>query len=161
MAENNLSEFIRLLENTTITTKITDDEQLQKSDFESLKNHSNEYDSILKNYSKHVEKTLKEKTTMKKCFFWLSFIIMSLSVISILICSSYMLYHIHSGKIDIGNYILPAISSLISFLTVFIIIPKIIAKYLFNSKEDSAMRGIIADIQKYDKYIRDKYKKNK
>ena len=44
--------------------------------------------------------------------------------------------------------ILPSISSLI---VAFIKIPEIIARYLFNIKEDNYMNSVIKNIQDYDK----------
>ena len=46
------------------------------------------------------------------------------------------------------SLILPAISSLI---VAFIKIPEVIARYLFNIKEDDNMSKIIKDIQNYDR----------
>lgn len=46
-----------------------DDELLEVRDKTSLKKHSRNYDSILSEYTSHVEKTLKNKRFMKMFFF--------------------------------------------------------------------------------------------
>lgn len=55
---------------------------------------------------------------------------------------------------DVKNYIVPFITAISSFLTVFIVIPKIIAKYLFDNSEEAVMQKMITSIQDYDRFIR-------
>ena len=42
------------------------------------------------------------------------------------------------------------VPSLVSLITSFIVIPKVIAKYLFNIKEENSMVEIIKSLQSYD-----------
>lgn len=44
-----------------------------------------------------------------------------------------------------------AVPALVSFLTIFFVIPKVITEYLFNSEEEKYMSEIIKNIQNYDK----------
>lgn len=79
-----------------------------------------------------------------------------------IICS--VLFVIYEYKQDtdfnVQDYIIPVVTAISSFLTVFIIIPKIIAEYLFNSSEDAVMKDIVSIIQDYDKYVRDNLSKS-
>lgn len=152
---NNLSEIkTALINGLSTSNKIKNDEDLRQSDIGSLGRHISDYDNILRNYATHVDKTLKHKRIMKAIFFGISAFTMVSCVLIVGVCVLYLLNNIFNESFDILNYATPAITAITSFLTVYIIIPKIIAKYLFNSKEDDAMKNIIASIQDYDKYIR-------
>lgn len=134
--------------------RVKSDDDLKKRDIDSLKKHTDDYDTILNSYSDHVSKTLKSKRIMKCVFFWLSFSIMSLFSLLIIACPILFLIKPTTGNARLLDYIVPAITALTSFLTVFIVIPKIIAKYLFNSNEDTVMKDVVSSIQKFDKYVR-------
>lgn len=135
--------------------RVKDDEELLEArDQNSLKEHSKNYDSILLYYTSYVEKTLRSKRTMKKAFFWLSFGVMIICVLSVIALIIFTLFSSQKTDFDAANYIVPCSTAIASFLTVFIIIPKIIAEYLFNNNEESVMQNIVASIQEYDKYVR-------
>lgn len=152
----NLSDIRNTLINSLLSyNQIKNDEDLRQSDIGSLGRHICDYDNILRNYATHVDKTLKHKRIMKAIFFGLSVFTMFACIIIIGVCVIYLLSNICNQNFDILDYLAPSITAITSFLTVYIIIPKIIAKYLFNSKEDEVMKNIIASIQEYDKYIRD------
>lgn len=138
-----------------------DDELLEVRDKTSLKKHSRNYDSILNEYTSHVEKTLKNKRFMKMFFFWLSISVMILCVIFIICSVLFVIYEYKQNTdFNVQDYIIPVVTAISSFLTVFIIIPKIIAEYLFNSSEDAVMKDIVSIIQDYDKYVRDNLSKS-
>lgn len=143
---NSLSSSIRVS---------NDDELLDARDKKSLKSHSYNYDNILSEYSSHVSKTLKTKRFMKLFFFWLSILVMIFCIVFI-VGSVIVIFSEskNNSNFSIEDYIIPSFTALSSFLTIFIVIPKIIAEYLFNSNEDSVMKDIVSSIQEYDKYIR-------
>lgn len=138
-----------------------DDELLEERDKKSLKKHSYNYDDILSGYTTHVIKTLKSKRIMKIVFYGISVAIMVSSVCFVIWGGVFVADQSKNSDFDLYNYIVPVISALTSFLTVFIVIPKIIAKYLFNSNEDTSMKDIIESIQNYDKDIRKEINQNK
>lgn len=145
----------------SVTPKIRSSEQLKNdkallgsTDANSMKEHSREYDKLLRSYTTYVEKTLKFKRITKNMFFWSSLFILIISVICMFICICLALHNIQHENFVYVDYIIPCATSFLSFLTVFIIIPKIIAKYLFNSREEAIVKDIIASIQEYDKQIR-------
>lgn len=47
----------------------------------------------------------------------------------------------------------------VSFASVFIVLPKIIAEYLFNTSDEKNMVDIIKNMQEYDKSLRENIKK--
>lgn len=131
-----------------------DDELLEAIDRKSLKEHSKNYSSILSNYTTYIEVTLRTKRKMKLFFFWLAFSVMVTSVISLIALTVFTLISSQKEDFNASNYIIPCATAITSFLTVFIVIPKIIAKYLFNNNEENIMQKIVESIQEYDKYIR-------
>lgn len=159
--DNNSPEIKTVLINgLSSSNKIKNDDDLRQTDIGSLGRHISDYDNILRNYANHVDKTLKHKRTMKIIFFGISVFTMFSCILIVGLCIFHLLKNILDDGFDILDYIAPTVTAITSFLTVYIIIPKIIAKYLFNSKEDDAMKNIIASIQDYDKYIRDSLHKN-
>ena len=143
-----------LIDGLLSSNQILNDEGLRQNDINSLGKHIRNYDDILYNYAKHVDKTLRHKRIMKFWFFLISLSIMFICMLSTAICVVFLCVSIYNGSFDVMDFLTPTVTAIISFLTVYIIIPKIIAKYLFNSKEDKEMKSIIVSIQKYDKYIR-------
>ena len=55
-----------------------------------------------------------------------------------------------SGSFSDTAFIIAAISSFVELIAAFIILPRIIAKYLFNTKEDSQLIRIIKSMQEYN-----------
>lgn len=134
--------------------QIYTEKELARNDIKSLKSHTRGYDKILTSYVFHIEQSLKQKRGMKIVFFVISMIIMLSCVGGVIVCICFIVHDTQSETFNISDYIIPAITAMTSFLTVYIIIPKIIAKYLFNSKEEHIMKDIVSNIQDYDKYIR-------
>lgn len=154
--KNNADELNKLFSGISDFSRIKTDKELHKTDEESMANHSHEYDKLLTAYTSFVEKTLETKRNMKKIFFNFSMIVMIIS--SIFVALSVILIFVGYFWFDINfkDCLLACITSITSFLTVFIVIPQIIAKYLFNSGEESIMKDIVSGIQEYDKTIRKK-----
>ncbi|MGN1480734.1 hypothetical protein [Porcipelethomonas sp.] len=155
----NADEFVKMISHLSDISRVKNDKELHKTDEESMANHSHEYDRLLTAYTSFVEKTLKAKRKMKKTFFTFSMIVMIAS--SLFVAVSVILTFVGYFWLDINfkDCLLACATSATSFLTVFIVIPKIIAKYLFNSGEETIMKDIVSGIQEYDKTIREKLKK--
>lgn len=134
--------------------QVSDDSELRNKDYESLGRHGQQYSKILESYSNHLNYTLSFKRTMKKVFFWVAIAIMALCIIGVIIFGTVVVFNANNEEFNIQDYLIPLFTALTSFLTVFIIIPKIIAKYLFNSNEDDVMKNVVSSIQDYDKYVR-------
>lgn len=111
--------------------------------------HESAYTTILDAYAENIEKTLKTKRLFKAMVFWLAFALLALVfllLVGLLIWSVWK--KPFTGLKEWCTVIIPA---LVSFLTVFFVIPKIITEYLFNSEEEKYMSEIIKNIQNYDK----------
>lgn len=134
----------------------TMDRDLNMSDITSIKSHNKSYTDLLESYTEFISKTLNAKRKMKNCFYWLSFLVMA--AFSIIIIAGIILLFRNAEvlKSDYRDYILPALTALSSFITVLIVIPKIIAEYLFNSSEENIMNEVVKNIQEYDKTVREK-----
>ena len=123
--------------------------------------HDTYYSHLLFDYITNVRKTLKQKRRLKFCFFSI--------IMVIFILTFYCFYHSMKDIISLfknnkesvelynQNILIELITiivpPLLSLIVAFIKIPEIIAKYLFNPKEDEYMTSIIKNLQVYDKSI--------
>ena len=111
--------------------------------------HENAYTTILDAYAENITETLKTKRLFKAMVFWLAFILLALVFILLVVLLVWSIWKKpFTGIKEWCTVIIPA---LVSFLTVFFVIPKIITEYLFNSEEEKYMSEIIKNIQTYDK----------
>lgn len=82
-----------------------------------------------------------------------------ISLIAVLFAITYMTFAYSHLSFQVSNIVTIVTAIGTAFISSFIIIPKIITKYLFNPEEEKHMRKIVQNIQKYDlkirKYIRD------
>lgn len=143
-------EESELEENSTSDAKLDIDESVI---YENIKKHNKDYDLILQNYT---------ITTFKKTGFKIIFFIAALYIWIIFIrlfvkSNNIVLTKINSMKEDnvivqseIISLVISLIPSLVSVLASFIVIPKTIAEYLFNPKEDIDSIKMIKNLQKYD-----------
>lgn len=148
------------IDNLNIGTLNRNDDDLinlKKSDTTDLKAHSEKYGELLDIYTQFVQTTLNSKHEMKSSFFKLSTDILKVIIVcfttSIVISITLVLVY---GTKYISSILPVLLPELISFLTIFIVIPKTIAKYLFNSKEENIMKDIVVSIQNFDKSVREK-----
>lgn len=114
-----------------------------------MNKHSRYYGNILKSYSENVEPTLK----MKRRFKWIFFVFAILSLAFTLGLFAYITTtifdYVSEGKNNL-SIIATLLSSLVSIVTIYNVIPEIIAKYLFNIEEDENMTKFIEKMQSYD-----------
>ena len=136
-----LKDFLNYLEN--------DGEIAEDSDFNferwarnTVRNDSKKYSGILSSYENHIAKTLKFKRTYKHFVFWVS-----LSILTITFVAFIGILLFAKNAFNDLNF---TVSSLISLVTVFIVIPQIISNYLFNKDEEKYMCEIVKNIQKHD-----------
>lgn len=133
---------------------------LRQSDIKSVLEHNNEYNTLLSSYAGFLSRTLKSKRIMKNIFF-------VISILLILLVTLIMFFGLYCFFCDIKNnssddykkYILEIISSMTPFVSTLMVIPKIIAKYLFNSNEEATANKIVKNIQNYDNGIREREEK--
>ena len=107
--------------------------------------HEKRYTDILDAYTDSLQETLKRKLKYKTWIFWLSFVLLCAFPIGFVILVS-------TKRFDsISEWCAVIVPVLISFLTVFIVIPQVITQYLFNAEEEKYMSDVIKHIQDYDR----------
>ena len=113
--------------------------------------HSKKYTDILGVFIKNSKNTSRQKLMFKCVFFYFS--LASLGLITLLfIVLSIILMIKNTNEVNIS--VLSTLgTTFVSLLSMYLIIPKIIAKYLFNRKEDENMITIIKSIQRYDERV--------
>lgn len=122
---------------------------LAKTHQDSMLNHSDRYTILLGNYVHNSYYTLRQKRRFKECFFWVTITSLALAFALFFTITIIILVNNTSSEVNITE-MSALLSSFISLLSLYIIIPKIIAQYLFNIKEDENMTDVIKSIQQYD-----------
>lgn len=115
------------------------------------------YVSILGAYKDKIESSTEHKDELKNKFFNVIRVILFIVIIffSLLVCASIgLLYAIVFMDCQSAQVVTGAVTALISsFVTMGVAVyalPKIIAEYLFDQKEDERMISVIQNIQKYE-----------
>lgn len=129
------------------------DFQLGNSDKRSLRKHNKLYTKILKRYVKNFKQTSKIKEEYKKGLINILLLMMIGIPIVVFVFLYYLLENFY-GQDSLPTLISGSLTAIVSLLTAFIAIPRIIISYLFNEKEEENMTAIIKNIQDYDKQIR-------
>lgn len=127
----------------SLKEKLDINREIQNDD--DLKKRSKIYNEILDEYKKSIHKTL----TAKHVYKIITYIIVNLIFIAIT-TSTIILFFIYS-KLDMVKWISIVIPIMISFLTTFIVIPKIITNYLFDKNEEKRMTELLKILVEYDK----------
>lgn len=120
-----------------------------KSHHDSMLNHSESYSDLLTNYVTNSSLSLKQKRRFKEWFFWVTLISLMLAFALFFIIVIIIVINNNSSKVNM-TALSAMLSSFISLLALYNIIPKIIAEYLFNIEEDKNMTEVIKSIQQYD-----------
>lgn len=115
------------------------------------------YIDILRVYRDYIETSVKNKFALKTGFFILVCIIMAV-MITLFFCSIYWSFGLFSDMVEkqyqsaavITGAVTAVVSSLVTMATSILVLPNIVARYLFNKKEDQSMATIINKIQEYE-----------
>ena len=154
MTMNTEQLFGQLVQNTY--SNINSDEDLQKDDRRRMKERNKKYSEILDIYALNVKLVLRIKIIFRVIFLIVS--IGALVGTFVLFC--FVLRWVTYSEIKIGylEYIVSIIASRVSMITVFMVLPKIMTKYLFDIEEEKNIYNIAKQIQDYDHIIRDNLK---
>lgn len=126
--------------------KYTDDKKDISELFQSPYIHMDaEFQKYLENFNETVKKNEEQKFKLKKYFFYCVMIILFLVIIF-----PYILVFVFHEKVTDVTVITMGISSTAEVVSSIIVLPKIIAKYLFNKKEEDNKRQIISNMQTYN-----------
>lgn len=127
-------------------TQFNRNEALQNYDkviLENLEKRDGEYYNILTKYRQYVEKMLDANPGRQSWFFVISIIILVLSfgVLAFVLCAAVV-----TGNPNIVAIITAATETLVSFL----VFPRIIAEYLFNTNENANIKDIVNSLRQHD-----------
>jgi len=147
----NLSDIINSLDDDSNIEKSNEIEKLNESKIDTLKcvldNHQQTDRKLLETLTDTVD-LLKNRETQKSRFkLWFFIIIMTVFVI--LCLSPFVILFLFRNIITNQSLIVTIIGTLTEILTAIIVLPKIIANYLFNLNEDKEYFNLISDLKSY------------
>lgn len=119
--------------------------------------YTNAYIKLLDTYRIQIENSINAKTKLKDKFFRMIRLIMYLLIglFIVIFISSFILFRLmiinnYQSVSVITGAITAMLSSFITMIVSLYKLPKIIAKYLFNKKEDDMMNEVMKNIQSYE-----------
>lgn len=132
-------------------TKINDDEfnALIIKD-ENVEKRNEYYTDLVENFKDSLAYNDYDKQTYKKAFFWTTLILL-ISVVAVSIIGTILAICFLQDAVSLITTISTAT---IGMLSSIIVLPRIIAKYLFNPKEDKPVSDMVQQMIEYDKNIR-------
>lgn len=133
---------------------VESDGALRRGDTTSLLEHNDKYTSLLNAYVEDFKNNSANKLKNKKILFVITMILFLGIPVCCLLLVTATLVCMALGYITVWESFPELIAALVSLLGTFMVIPKIITKYLFNKNEDKNLAKIIGKIQKYDTDIR-------
>lgn len=133
------------------STSPLDDKQLrldyQRHAADAVNIRDEHFNALLKAFQSDYSSRSSDKRIMKRIFFGIASTLLVLMVISIFLLPVLLLV---LELLSPVTYIVSIITSLASIITAFIILPEIIAKYLFDPKEDENFIELIKNMQEYN-----------
>lgn len=138
------------------TIDLESESEVEESEnlFKEAKNAYNKVDDklldFIGNFVVNQDNAAKQKKKLKDVFFWftmISFVVIILTPIFCLIVL--MLADVYEYYIVFGAIT----ASIVEVLTTIIVLPKIVAEYLFNKEEENANIKIVELMQKYSEMI--------
>ena len=143
--------FHQFLKN--VYSDISSDDELQNDDRIRMKERNKKYSEVLDAYVSNTKKVLWIKLVFRVIFLLVS--MGALVGIFVVFCA--VLWWAANGKIEAGylETVVTIISSMAAMMTVFIVLPKIMTKYLFDVEEEKNIYNIVKQIQDYDQVIRE------
>ena len=157
-------EFIDTMNSLSLSNKNKkfDDEYIT-NDKRSMNEHNECYTRILETYSKTLEGNILEKNKLKKYFFYICSGILIGIALAFVVCLGLSLFFIFANpdvSFDIASIVSLIGAMATAFISSFMILPKVITRYLFNKKEEENMMNVINKIQEYDTKIRQNIKEH-
>lgn len=110
------------------------------------------YSLIIAEYIQNLSDGMKLKRVMKRVFFVMILIIFVVVTTSFVITTSHVftLYEKGLENTALKSAVVQSITSFASLVIALLTLPKIVANYLFNSKEEKSAVKIISNVQVYD-----------
>ena len=133
---------------------VESDRELHLGDTNSLLEHNLQYTALLKAYVDIFASNSVKKMKNKQILFNIAMgMLISIPTVSFLLIIGTLIC-MACGIITVFESIPEVVSALTAILGTFMVIPKMITKYLYNKKEEEHLANIIGKIQDYDKDIR-------
>lgn len=140
-------------------SEVSTEQSLRESDAYLLKRHNESFVNLLSNYVESSNVSQKHKRRMKIFFFGIIMFIITVLSLSFVAIILFGLYMQSKGNVKMLDLLVPIIASFSSVIISIYVLPKIIAEYLFDKREDDRLSNIVSNMQEYDKEIR-KHQKN-
>lgn len=155
--ESNLfSDFEKFLEDVDLFYSAEEEPEIEESEklFKDAKKAYNKVDDklldFIGNFVVNQDNAAKQKKTLKNVFFWFTMISFGIIILTPIICLVVLLYiNVNEYYIVFGSIT----ASIIEVLTTIIVLPKIVAEYLFNKEEEHANIQIVELMQKYSEMM--------
>ena len=147
-AEKLFHQFVK-----NVYSDISSDDELQNDDRIRMKERNKKYSEVLDAYVSNTKKVLWIKLVFRVIFLLVSIGAM----VGTFVVFCVVLWWAANGKIEAGylETVVTIISSMAAMMTVFIVLPKIMTKYLFDVEEEKNIYNIVKQIQDYDQVIRE------
>lgn len=147
-AEKLFHQFVK-----NVYSDISSDDELQNDDRIRMKERNKKYSEVLDAYVSNTKKVLWIKLVFRVIFLLVSMG----ALVGIFVVFCVVLWWAANGKIEAGylETVVTIISSMAAMMTVFIVLPKIMTKYLFDVEEEKNIYNIVKQIQDYDQVIRE------
>lgn len=127
---------------------------LHKSDTSNLSEHNEQYTTLLKAYVKYFELNSENKSKNKEDLFKIA----KYLLLGVPICTAIVIFVtlilLACEKVEALGTLPGLITALVSLIGTFMVVPQMIAEYLFNKEEEKHLAEIISKIQEYDRDIR-------
>lgn len=146
--------IIQNLSNFSNAQCIRTDDALRRSDASSLTEHNIYYTTLLRAYVEDFKNTsIKKRKNQEELFKVAKNLLLFIPLLTFLfLIVTIVLFGFN--KVDFVETLPGLFTALASLLGTYMVIPKMITKYLFNENEEEHLAQIIGKIQKYDKDIR-------
>ena len=131
---------------------VKSDEQLKNDDRFRMTERNRKYSELLDAYTKNAKRVL-----LIKVIFRIVFLLVSVgALIGTFTVFCITIWCILTKKVEAAyiETIISILSAMVSMVTVFIVLPKIMTKYLFDIEEEKNMYNVVKQIQDYDQVIR-------
>ena len=146
--------YANLESSNDTSVQIKSEQELQQGDTSSLLRHNQLYTRLLEAYVKDFENNSVSKLENKRKLFIIAMILLCVIPMTSLVIIGATLLCLANKWITALESISELITAMVAFISTFMVIPKMITKYLFNKKEEEHLANIIGKIQAYDKDIR-------
>lgn len=154
--EENIQDRVIITENIATLNengRVATDDMLN-NDKRSLSEHNEQFSKLLKAYVDDFEKNSVQKRKNKEIIFKIAKNLLIWVPVAVFLFISGTLMGIIAQKIDMLEGFASLFTALGTLIGTFMMIPKMITRYLFNKSEEEHLAEIIGKIQEYDKNIR-------